>query len=125
MDTPASPVDSGSTATRPSGDSRKSSWDEMQAALFYATNAARFNNNRKVLRYDRGCALAAQTHAADMAVEGFFDHQNPYDWLASPGHKKNMLMSTLTHLGTGAFDAGSKWADLNLKCVQVFANLQQ
>lgn len=46
-------------------------------------------------------------------------------WMHSPRHKANIIDSRMTHLGTGAFNAGSQWSDANFMCVQVFARLAE
>jgi uncharacterized protein YkwD len=44
-------------------------------------------------------------------------------WMNSSGHRANMLSTRATHMGTGAFNAGSKYSDLYFDAVQVFAHI--
>jgi uncharacterized protein YkwD len=44
-------------------------------------------------------------------------------WMNSSGHRINMLSTQATHMGTGAFNAGSKYSDLYFDAVQVFAQI--
>jgi uncharacterized protein YkwD len=44
-------------------------------------------------------------------------------WMNSSGHRANMLNAKATHMGTGAYNAGSEYSDLYFDAVQVFAQI--
>ena len=46
-------------------------------------------------------------------------------WMNSSGHRANMLNVNPTHMGTGAYNAGSEHSDLYFDSVQVFAKIRR
>ena len=51
----------------------------LSAAIFYAANEQRIRHKVPPLAHSEALRRAAQTHTHDMAVGGFFSHDNPRD----------------------------------------------
>lgn len=106
-------------------------------------NGARVSNSLGPLTTDTRLTNAAQGHADDMSIRGYFSHTSPegktvgdrihaqgYNycwageniamgyatpadafaaWMASPGHKANMLSSQAQEFGLGHAPSGQYW----------------
>ncbi|MBE2282866.1 MAG: CAP domain-containing protein [Prosthecobacter sp.] len=51
----------------------------LNAALFFATNTERLRHRLPPFQPSRALTLSAFEHSRDMALKGFFSHQNPKD----------------------------------------------
>jgi len=118
---------------------------ELAAQAGRLLNGERAKSGRKSLGVDSRLAAAAQAHACDMAVKGYFSHRGQNgskpkrrlqqqgcrgglvaeniavgqtdprelvrDWMASPGHRKNMLLGRgVERYGLGVAKAGRAYS---------------
>ena len=118
---------------------------ELIAMTGQLMNAERSKNGRKALRPDPRLQAAAQAHACDMSVKGYFSHrgqngskpkrrlqaqgcraglvaeniaigrtdpqQTMNEWMASPGHRKNILIGRgASQFGIGIAKAGRAYS---------------
>jgi uncharacterized protein YkwD len=79
----------------------------------------------RVARFDIRWGWLAENINQGMGNGTYIEVARQYvdSWMNSSGHRANMLSNNATHMGTGAYNAGSKYSDLYFDAVQVFARV--
>lgn len=79
----------------------------------------------RVARFDIRWSWLAENINQGMGNGTYIEVARQYvdSWMNSSGHRANLLSTNATHMGTGAFNAGSKYSDLYFDAVQVFARI--
>jgi uncharacterized protein YkwD len=79
----------------------------------------------RVARFDIRWSWLAENINQGMGNGTYIEVARQYvdSWMNSSGHRANMLSDNATHMGTGAYNAGSKYSDLYFDAVQVFARI--
>jgi uncharacterized protein YkwD/glutaredoxin len=90
-------------------------------------DASRGNLEDRVGHFDIRWSWLAENITQGMGNGTYIEVARQYvdSWMNSSGHRANMLSPNATHLGTGAYNAGSRYSDLYFDAVQVFARIRE